>query len=72
MIIVEHLIVTLMGCVRTFSYLQKETSGLRSRDGMSTMDRLKWAQKGDIISEVLRRLQEHKPSLTLMLIILQW
>lgn len=69
---VDHLIITLTGCVRTFSDLQKEISDLKSGDGMNALDRFKWARKEDIIIQILRRLQEHKSSLALMLNILQW
>lgn len=72
MITINHLIITLTGCVHTFSDLQTEINGLRTGNDMRTMDLLKWARKEGDISRILGRLQGHKSSLTLILNILQW
>lgn len=70
MILIEHLVTTLTGCVCTFSELEMEINDLKSGDGMNTLDRLKWIHRKDTIDQLFQRLQNHKSSLSLMLTIL--
>lgn len=72
LITVNDLVVTLTGCVCTFSELQTEIKDLKSGSGMSVLDRAKWATKQSVIFSLFDRLQQHKSSLTLMLTVLQW
>lgn len=71
MILIEDLIITLTGCVCTFSELELVVKGLGSNDGMDTMDRVRWARKEGTIRQLFERLQTQKSSLTLMLTILE-
>jgi len=71
-ILLEHLVATLTGCLTTYSELDAITDGLKiGSSGMSVSDRVKWTIKEASISAVVRRLQNHKSSLNLMLSILQ-
>ena len=65
---VEQVIVTLTGCVLTFSELDVLLDDLKS-GSMTMMDRLKWAKKASAINRVVQRLQTQKLSLSLMLTI---
>ena len=69
LILVEQVIVTLTECVITFSELEDV---LGTSKDMGVLDRMKWAMKESKISNIQRRLQSDKSSLTLMLTILQW
>ena len=69
LILVEQVIVTLAECVMTFSELEDV---LGTSKDMGVLDRIKWVMKESKISEIQRRLQSDKASLTLMLTILQW
>ena len=69
LILVEQVIVTLTECVITFSELEDV---LGTSKDMGVLDRIKWAMKESKISDIQRRLQSDKSSLTLMLTILQW
>lgn len=70
MIDVDQVLVTLTGCVCTFSELEKEVNGLGLATGIR--NRLKWALAESTISQLVQRLQNHKASLNLMLTILTW
>lgn len=69
LILVEQVLVTLTECVITFSELEDV---LGTSKDMGVLDRIKWAIKESKISDIQRRLQTDKSSLTLMLTILQW
>lgn len=71
MILIDHLVITLTGCVCTFSELEVEINALKSMDGERYIDRVKWAIKQPTVSQLLQRLQNHKSSLVLMLNILE-
>ena len=80
-IYVDDLVITLTGCVCTFSELDKELECLRTegdeagnRDDpqFSTWDRVKWAAKEQSLLRMLENLQMHKNSLTLLLSIYTW
>ena len=63
---VEQVVVTLTGCVLTFSELEVLLNELKS-GSMNMVDRFKWAKKASAINRVVQRLQIHKLSLSLML-----
>ena len=71
LILVEQVIVTLAECVTTFSELE-DLLGISDNNDMAALDRMKWAMKESKVSDIQRRLQSNKSSLTLMLTILQW
>ncbi|OCL04840.1 hypothetical protein AOQ84DRAFT_367150 [Glonium stellatum] len=71
-ILVEHIIATLTGCLKTYSELEKIVDSLNiGLSGMSVFDRVKWTAKEASIRTIVLRLQNHKSSLSLMLSILQ-
>lgn len=72
LILVEHVLTTLTGCVTTYSELQTIINGMNIGPNMSIIDRLKWAAHESKLAAVVQKLQNHKSSLTLMLSILQW
>lgn len=72
LILLEHVLTTLTGCVTTYSDLQRVMDGLNVNPSMGMFDRLKWSREEQKLSLILQRLQNHKSSLTLMLTILQW
>ncbi len=72
LILVEQVIVTLTGCVTTFSELDEVLKGLVTEEAISSLDRVKWAMKESTIAAIVQRLQTHKASITLMLTILDW
>lgn len=71
MVEVEQLQLTLTGCVRTFSELHAEVHRLSSAR-IGVRDRIKWAWAQSTIELLVRRLQSHKSTLTLMLCIITW
>ncbi|EQB51669.1 hypothetical protein CGLO_08766 [Colletotrichum gloeosporioides Cg-14] len=71
LILLQHVLTTLTGCVTTYSDLQYIVDGLRIDDHMGLVDRAKWMMQESSISVLVQRLQNHKASLTLMLGILQ-
>ncbi|KAI9694371.1 MAG: hypothetical protein M1820_008971 [Bogoriella megaspora] len=71
LILIEHILTTLTGCVTTYSELQCLLDSLNSGENMKIFDKLKWARLKGRISILVQRLQNHKSSLTLMLTILQ-
>lgn len=72
LILVEQVIVTLAECVTTFSELEDVLETGRVETDLRIPDRVKWAMKESKVSDIQRRLQSNKTSLTLMLTILQW
>lgn len=72
MLLVEQLLVTLTGCVITFSELEDILTDLKTEGAMHTLDRINWARKESKIAGIISRLQNHKSSLNLMLTILEW
>lgn len=72
MIDVDQLLITLTGCVCTFSELEKEVGSLKSADRLGVWDRVKWAWAEPTISQLVQRIQSHKLSLNLMLSIFTW
>ena len=70
---VPHLVITLTGCVCTFSELDAELASLNTDGGdgpkseLGAWDRVKWASKEQDIAKILRNLQMHKSSLNLFL-----
>lgn len=72
LILLEHVLTTLTGCVTTFSDLQSLMDQLNLSPDMGTIDKMKWARQESNITAIVQRLQNHKSSLTLMLTVLQW
>ncbi|KAM4057601.1 rhoGAP domain-containing protein [Hirsutella rhossiliensis] len=72
LIMVEQVVVTLAACVTAFSELDTFATALQSEMRMSILDRLRWVTKEKDIKHVLVRLETHKSSLALMLMILTW
>ncbi|KAF5254451.1 hypothetical protein FANTH_709 [Fusarium anthophilum] len=71
LILLEHVLTTLTGCVTTFSDLQSLMDQLNLSPDMRTIDKMKWARQESNIAAIVQRLQNHKSSLTLMLTVLQ-
>ncbi|KAF5639683.1 camk camkl kin4 kinase [Fusarium sp. NRRL 52700] len=71
LILLEHVLTTLTGCVTTFSDLQSLMDQLNLSPDMGTIDKMKWARQESNIAAIVQRLQNHKSSLTLMLAVLQ-
>jgi hypothetical protein len=72
LILLEHVLTTLTGCVTTYSDLQTVLDGLKSGDEITVLDRVKWLRCQTRVNVIVQRLQNHKASMTLMLSILQW
>ena len=72
LILVEQVLVTLAECVATFSELEDVLEIARIETDLKIIDRVKWAMKESIVSDIQVRLQSNKTSITLMLTILQW
>ena len=72
LLMVEHIVVTLVGCVTTFSELEETLSGLRTDRPSPKVQRLRWAIKEPSISRILLRLQASKSSMNLLLTTLTW
>lgn len=71
MLDVEHIQVTLFGCVVTFSELSTVVNEL-CPSGRGLRGRFQWAWAGSTLAQLVQRLQSHKNSLTLILTILTW
>ena len=71
MILVEHILTALTGCVTTYSDLDSVLNKLEMDPSMGGFSRVKWMLEESKISTLLGRLQNHKSSLMLMLTILQ-
>lgn len=72
LILLEHILTSLTGCVTTYSDLQATLDTLSIEPNMGVFDGFKWVRKESSLKEICQRLQNHKMSLTLMLTILQW
>ncbi|RYP69675.1 hypothetical protein DL771_005954 [Monosporascus sp. 5C6A] len=71
LILLEHVLTSLTGCVSTFSDLQANLDGLDIDPDMGVFDRIKWMRQESSLKEIVQRLQHHKSSLILILTILQ-
>ena len=71
LIMAEQVVVTLVGCVTTFSQLESFADTLKSDEEIGIMDRIRWMTKADAIAEMISKLQNHKLSLIMMLMILE-
>ncbi|KAF3201557.1 hypothetical protein TWF679_011301 [Orbilia oligospora] len=71
LILLEHISVTLTGFVLTYSDLERHVDFVQPDKEISVFDRSKWLLKEKEILDVIRRLQNHKSSLSTMLNILQ-
>ncbi|KAF2804688.1 uncharacterized protein BDZ99DRAFT_425549, partial [Mytilinidion resinicola] len=67
----ENIVVTLTGCVTSYSELETITEKCCSPSSMGAFDRVKWAFHEGEINGILQRLQRHKTSMIMMLQILQ-
>ncbi len=72
MVLVDHVVVVLSGCVITFSELEELLEKLNVEGDLDVLDCVKWARKGAKIVTIVGRLQNHKASLTAILAILGW
>ncbi|KAF4340754.1 camk camkl kin4 kinase [Fusarium beomiforme] len=70
LILVEQVVATLAACVITFSELETLVLSLETDVEMNLLDKLQWTRKDSDIKALLDRLESHKSSLTLMLVIL--
>jgi hypothetical protein len=68
---VRHIIITLVGCVQTFSQLEKDLDTLRA-DSNSSWDRARWALKENDFRDILGALQNYMVLLNLILNIINW
>lgn len=72
MILLEHVLTCLTGCVTTYSDLQNIINGLNTDPPMGACHRIQWVRKHSSLTTIVNRLQNQKSSLTLMLTIIQW
>jgi len=68
----ENIVVTITGCVTTYSELEAITKKCSGGQPMGLFNRLEWMLRESDINNIIQKLQNHKSSLTLMLTILQW
>ena len=66
---VDKVVNIVSGCVLTFSELERLLDEMKT-DDLDVLDRLKWARKESVVVDLIRRLQNHKASLSLVLNIL--
>ncbi|KAJ0107714.1 hypothetical protein J7T55_010321 [Diaporthe amygdali] len=71
LILLEHILITLTGCVTTYSDLQIKVDDLETSPNMGLLQKVQWWREESDIGALVGRLQNHKSSLTLMLTILQ-
>ncbi|KAK6338463.1 hypothetical protein TWF730_002526 [Orbilia blumenaviensis] len=71
LISMDNISVTLTGFVVTYSDLERYVDLAKVDDDMSTFDRSKWLLREKEVLDAVRRLQNHKSSLNLMLSIIQ-
>ncbi len=69
-ILLEHVVVTLTGCVVTYSELDAIVDYVEDHDSES-FNRVKWWSKEDGIEKIVRRMKNQKSSLGLMLKIIR-
>lgn len=72
MIDVNHLSLTLVGCVCTFSQLEKEIQRMKLSGKFGILDRVKWSFIERDVCSIIQRIQNHKMSLMLILTILKY
>lgn len=72
MLDVNHLSLTLVGCVCTFSQLEKEIQRMRLSGKFGILDRVKWTFIERDVGSIIQRIQNHKMSLMLILTILRY
>lgn len=72
LILVDQVITTLAACVTTFSELDTFAEALQSESDLNLLDRLRWVSKESELKAILMRIESHKGSLNLMLMILTW
>ncbi|KAI3334274.1 Rho GTPase activation protein [Ustulina deusta] len=70
LILVDQVITTLAACVTTFSELDTFAEALQSESDLNLLDRLRWVSKESELKAILMRIESHKGSLNLMLMIL--
>ena len=70
LLMVDQVVAILSSCVLTFSDLQVFAEGLQSEAAMGILERVRWMSKETELKAMLSRLDKHKSSLSLMLIIL--
>lgn len=68
---IDHLCITLEGCVWTMSELEREVDRLNVSGKMVIRDRLRWSWMESSLFQIIQRLQNHKSSLNLILTLLQ-
>lgn len=68
----ENIIVTVTGCLTTYSELEVITKKCFDKQPMGVFTRLEWLLREMDVNKIINRLQNHKSSLILMLTILQW
>jgi hypothetical protein len=72
LIMVEHVVVTLVVCVTTFSDLDRFVELLEKLKSGRVRSRFRWVVMEKELGGILSRLQLHKTSLSLILSILSW
>lgn len=60
LILLEHMLTTLTGCVTTYSELHVIVADLNVDGDMSILDRLKWARHESKLAAIAQQLQNHK------------
>ncbi|KAL8993870.1 MAG: hypothetical protein Q9169_006025 [Polycauliona sp. 2 TL-2023] len=68
---VDHVVTVVSGCVLTFSELENLLDTLETED-MGMRACIRWANKEKIIDSLIKRLQNHKGSLSLILQVVNW
>ncbi|KAL8765775.1 MAG: hypothetical protein Q9209_007239 [Squamulea sp. 1 TL-2023] len=63
---VDQVVTIMSGCILTFSELEKLLDRLKA-DGKGILNRIQWARKEKVITNLIQRLQHHKASLSLLL-----
>lgn len=72
MIELRHVEVTLVGCLCTFSDLEREVDRLGAPGSTSLYIRFKWTRAQSTLNGLVQQLQNHKATLALMLAIMTW
>lgn len=67
----ENLANTVAYCAATFSELEEHVRRLTVRDKMGIRDRFNWAWAESTLTPLLERLQQHKATLTLILMLVK-
>jgi hypothetical protein len=68
----ENIVVTVTGCVTTYSELELITKKCFDKQPKGVFTRLEWTLRETEVNKIIDKLQNHKSSLILMLTILQW